>query len=274
MAYVTTDRREVQGLELVKGPDGNGTEHYIDNQCPKCGGYGRIKAYSYIEGGICFLCGGTGHYESKVTYRTPEYQEKLNLRRLERERKNAGTLNAEYLAAEGFSTDGVAFVALGDTYEIKDELKAAGARYTPALGWYFDAPPVEYPCFRLEMANYFDINTQGRITGYDGGPVSELVKDKQREYKLAGRPESVHVGTIGQRLDFDLTCTGAAAVEGYRGGLDFINFLNDAAGNDFIWKTGHRLPTGALKLRGTIKDHKDYKGRPQTILTRCKVAEN
>ena len=52
--------------------DKNGTKYYEDNVCPKCYGQGYINGYEHIEGGVCFLCGGTGNYTThwKETDRT------------------------------------------------------------------------------------------------------------------------------------------------------------------------------------------------------------
>ncbi len=30
--------------------------------CPRCGGGGYLPQFSHVEGGVCFLCGGGGHY--------------------------------------------------------------------------------------------------------------------------------------------------------------------------------------------------------------------
>ena len=32
--------------------------------CPRCGGTGRVLAYSHIRNGQCLKCGGTGHVKS------------------------------------------------------------------------------------------------------------------------------------------------------------------------------------------------------------------
>src|SRR5574337_1063374 len=34
--------------------------------CPKCGGMGELPQYSHVEGGVCFLCNGTGFLEDVV----------------------------------------------------------------------------------------------------------------------------------------------------------------------------------------------------------------
>lgn len=39
---------------------------YRQRICPKCGGAGELPHYSHVEGGICFLCRGTGFLEDVV----------------------------------------------------------------------------------------------------------------------------------------------------------------------------------------------------------------
>lgn len=62
--------------------DRNGTHYYTNNRCPKCGGEGYINYYNHVEGGVCFLCGGTGAHSTKVVVRTEEYAAKLDAKRL------------------------------------------------------------------------------------------------------------------------------------------------------------------------------------------------
>lgn len=39
-------------------------------ECPRClGGKGHIRAFTHIQGGVCFKCGGAGHVERKTAPR-------------------------------------------------------------------------------------------------------------------------------------------------------------------------------------------------------------
>lgn len=35
---------------------------YQNSSCPRCGGRGYISMYRHVEGGVCFLRRGNGHY--------------------------------------------------------------------------------------------------------------------------------------------------------------------------------------------------------------------
>lgn len=68
--------------------DRNGTKIYHDVNCPRCCGYGSLEQWA-ATGRICFACGGSGLRAKPKTVKiyTPEYAEKLEASRLERERK-------------------------------------------------------------------------------------------------------------------------------------------------------------------------------------------
>lgn len=68
------------GKRLVR-TDKNGTQYWVDDRCPKCGGTGYIQGYSYQDGGICYQCDGSGYGQTSWKVYTPEYQAKLDERR-------------------------------------------------------------------------------------------------------------------------------------------------------------------------------------------------
>lgn len=81
-----------------------------------------------------------------------------------------------------------------------------------------------------------------------------------------------HVGTVGKRETFLLTLAQVFSVESQYGVTHIHKFVT-AEGAVVVWKTGSsKLEAGEYKVKGTVKFHGDYKGTPQTILSRC-VAE-
>lgn len=148
-------------LEYIR-TDKNGTKIYLDNNCPRCCGYGELEQWDRT-GRRCFACGGTGKRRKPRTVKiyTPEYLEKLEKRRLEREkkearekpsqtederRKAADTARRNIWQSEGMTREGVGYAYFGDTYQIKDELKRAGARWNRFLrGWIAPVSPSEIP---------------------------------------------------------------------------------------------------------------------------------
>lgn len=90
----------------------------------------------------------------------------------------------------------------------------------------------------------------------------------------------IYVGQVGDRLDLVVIFKKRSTydIPSYAGwGTDTvgINVFRDDAGNCFIWKSTSaffNITEGSkVRLRGTVKEHSDYKGTKQTILQRCKV---
>lgn len=91
---------------------------------------------------------------------------------------------------------------------------------------------------------------------------------------------SKHVGQIGERITINATFDHSAWFTfrlGWSTETMYIHTFKDPDGNVLIWKTSSRslsnLEEGdAVQLTGTVKDHNEYKGEKQTVLTRCKVS--
>lgn len=96
-----------------------------------------------------------------------------------------------------------------------------------------------------------------------------LLKEKEKENKTA----SEHVGTIGQREIFKLKVVDVKIFDGNFGSTVRYVF-EDENGNKIIWFSSNffdNVKEGEwYNLTGRVKDHKEYRGEKQTILTRCK----
>lgn len=80
-------------------------------------------------------------------------------------------------------------------------------------------------------------------------------------------------GEVGDRIDRTLTVTKITPLaDGYYGPSTFFLF-KDEYDNEYCWTTGSKnleLNT-TYEVRGTIKALQKYKGKEQTVLTRCRV---
>ena len=262
--------------------DKNQTHYYVDHRCPKCGGTGNIPYYGYIEDGVCFLCGGSGRADQKIVVRTAEYQATLNARRLAKMRKEAPAKNRELLEREGFSEQGLTYVVLGDTYAIKDELKAAGAKFSYLIGWHFPSKPETWPTFELskdtEVAEGHTVFEEWPTGLIDWCPdilaLKEYVQKIQNQYKASILPETKHFGQIGEKIERKCSFIKEGHYD-TQFGTTYVYTFSDDEGHQFVWKTTTilNLVTGtAVVLKGTIKEHNEYKGNKQTMVTRCRVA--
>jgi hypothetical protein len=129
--------------------------------------------------------------------------------------------------------------------------------------------------YRLErQRDWCEKNGHGRIT-------FEELDAKREAEREAKKTKSDWVGKLKERREFDLTLvfrTGWDTQWGYTCLLKFV----DADDNVFVWKTGVGLFDSEgraaeagykVRLKGTVKEHSEYDGVKQTVLTRCKEVE-
>lgn len=271
--------------------DRNNTHYYTDSRCPKCGGTGHIFGYEHVQGGICFLCGGSGTHPQKITVRTEEYAKKLADKRFENSCKKAIELNKSFLKKEGFSNDGKVYIVLGDTYSIKDRLKAYGAFFNYQLGWHFNKPTDLFPVHELSVDTVIGEDEGEPIhllnkTQFGGymyhefyeSTVKSFIRGIQDEHLASILPETHWFGNIGERVTLvDMECSLLAHWDSFYGTTMLYKFVSPD-GTAFTWKTGSYVETEfvgtgkKITVVGTIKDHSEYKGQKQTELTRCKIS--
>ena len=261
-------------MAVVTKIDKNGTKYWYEHRCPKCGGRGYLPGYEMIANGVCFKCGGTGEYGHSWKEYTPEYAAKLEERRIAREKKKAPERNAKLFSDEGFNNEGFMWIVIGDTFKIKEELKAAGARFNPRFFWHFDHEDTGYPCIKISIEDVAEKNDLDLWVLNDY--IWEYIEDLLR--KNAPKTESQYIGAVGDKLETTVTLTKIHTYEThftYYGELNYIYKFKDTNGNTLIWKTSHKdiEESKTYKISGKIKEHSEYNGDKQTILTRCKITE-
>lgn len=98
---------------------------------------------------------------------------------------------------------------------------------------------------------------------------------------------SNYIGEIGKRIKITVEYKKSYSYEDYKfnyyGTTHYIHTFIDSEGNVIVWKTTnpveyvndenvfeHIIKGSIVEITGTIKEHSEYKGTKQTILTRCK----
>jgi hypothetical protein len=89
--------------------------------------------------------------------------------------------------------------------------------------------------------------------------------------------QSEHVGEKGKRVDFKINVLGIREFDSsYSNGKTYLIEMTDDKGNILNWWASNphsSFEEGAeLSIKGTIKDHKEYKGKKITLINRCKVS--
>jgi hypothetical protein len=166
---------------------------------------------------------------------------------------------------------GYIYLVKGNSYDFKEWLFEHGATYRTFWGWSF-ASDVELPenlpaglsLVRLDWDKvaYVDedeLKSQSAIND----AVAEIMYDPS---------PSRWQGEVGDRIDRTLTVTKVTELtDGYFGPSTFYLFTDGE--NEYTWTTAaKKLDLGSTwQVRGTIKALQKYKGKEQTVLTRCRV---
>lgn len=156
----------------------------------------------------------------------------------------------------------------GNTYEHKEWFKEIGCTYRKFWGWGLPGD-IEVPSILPEGVT--PIRLDWDMVGAD----DEVLKPDEQIRKiidgLVYEPSSSqYQGNIGDRIVVEVTVTKALHLNGYYG-PSTMHIMNDVDGNEYVWTTAAKSwAEGSVKtIRGTIKDHKEYKNTKQTVLTRC-----
>ena len=103
----------------------------------------------------------------------------------------------------------------------------------------------------------------------------EQGKAVERRVQAEARAASQHFGTVGKREIFKLTCTKKISVDGNYGLTTICKFVQDGTANIATWFASGLAPAieegQTYTIKGTVKEHKDYQGGAETVLTRCAV---
>lgn len=137
----------------------------------------------------------------------------------------------------------------------------------------------EYDYMRNAKLAWLNSRASYRDFALIGSFVSVYLKNLARlEKEAKARKTTNYVGNIGDKIIVDVASyrvlyTKTLQVSYYNTSVSYVYEIIDTNGNTYIWSSSKELGEGIKQIVGTIKDHKEYKGTKQTIITRCKVTE-
>lgn len=275
--------------------DKNGTKIYHDYTCHKCRGAGYIPAYSYIDGGICFKCGGSGENSKPTIIKTytAEHKEKLTQQRekrlakkIELEKSKAAAYNAEFFENNAFNKDGKTYFIIGCKFEDKDRIKELGGKWdSDSKHWRLSHTTELFNTVEVDVDEIYYKDYAGRYNRknwkVEESSYQDIILKAEKSLCLKDDTTSF-IGSIGDRLSIAVTYIGSNGFDNpysqsyYAPEVIFIHKFKDNSGNLLIWKTSNAVmfsQGSKLSLVGTVKEHNVYKTAKQTILTRCKLKE-
>lgn len=170
----------------------------------------------------------------------------------------------------GFSK-GYITIFKGDTYPLLEWFQQSPCRFHNFWGWYLVSEEEEpqWPAGVTPVKlKWEDV----AIVEEDCLKSEALVRQAVDALIYESNPSEFQ-GEVGDRIDRTLTVVKVTPLEdGYYGPSTFFLF-RDEYENEYCWTTGSKsLDLGATyEVRGTIKQLSVYKGKKQTVLTRCRV---
>lgn len=270
--------------EVYIKTDKNGTKYYADYTCDRCGGAGGWRGW---PGWTCYKCGGTGRQDKPSIRKeyTDEYAAKLEARRQKKHEKLVAERKAElhenfaeHLAEFGFNADGKLYaVVQKDTYSIKDELKAKGARWNRHFNcWTFAENHEEYVTVVVSWEEAVVENDDGWLEySVSEAEAKALLKEKAPKEE---KREGAYVGNVGDRISVSVTLKRVSSWSTkilWETVTMFCYKFVDENDNVYVWKTQSgvfmKREGESLQLKATVKAHSEYKDEKQTVLTRCKA---
>ena len=221
----------------------------------------------FMENGKMYvhICTGENRYTGTLYTKTVRWYSDAEWNKMYGEPKVVN-----YRTTLGFGEAGYVTIYYGNTYENLSWFKAEPeCRYSRIFGWYTtskeevsNALPEGVKTAKLLWNDVCDNNNE----------FNESMATKAVDTIRHPAPENAgeFVGEIDERRDFVLTIEKAITLDGFYG-PSTMHIMKDANGNTFVWTTASKtLEVGhTYEMRGRIKDHKEYRGVKQTILTRC-----
>lgn len=188
----------------------------------------------------------------------------------------------KWFEEHNFTEKGETYIIVGtDTYPIKDILKAEGWTYNSLLGWHTATPSFSIVSTYQVHTIYFDdvyTFTFSQIPDKAFTEIKATAKEHMIRILRAYRPqdmvESQYVGEIGDKLvGIPVVLESKRKFTSAYGESNI--FLFNMNGNILVWIT--KLNVAAeigshMRLSGTIKEFKEFRGCKQTRLTRCKIS--
>lgn len=266
--------------------DKNGTQYFYDWTCRRCGGLGGSDAWAYT-GWTCYECGGAGKAQKPdiIKVYTDEYRERLEAQRQKRHEKKVAELkaqtdekNAEFFEKNAFDAQGFTYVALGNTYGIKEQLKAEGFKYNDILGWHTNKA-TEHKAVKVHVDDVFAKNEYGWYTfGYEKADAVKAMIKAESDKLAEAEDTTRYLGEVGQKIKVDVILQSAYSYSyniGWQTVYSTAYTFRDADGNLIVWKTQKDLGLEEgqhVTIEGKVKEHSLYRNKKQTVITRAKVA--
>ena len=119
---------------------------------------------------------------------------------------------------------------------------------------------------------YVEFKQEGIAAYIFEGHRRHVRKLEEAKIEKANAKNYRHIGTVGEREEFDVTIKRERVTYNNYGACHIYTFAMNGCGSELTWFGSNEL-TGyevgdSLTIRATVKKHDAYKGKPQTVVTR------
>ena len=164
-----------------------------------------------------------------------------------------------------------------DGFNTIDEINLVTEDEIELVDNYAKAIEDEYGYMRNAKLAWLKSMVSYRDFALMGSFIATYLRDMNRKAKESmAREKTQYVGNIGDKITIEVKSyrclyTKCTQVSYYNCAYSYVYEIIDTKGNTYIWSSSKMLDDGITQISGTIKDHKEYKGTKQTIITRCKT---
>lgn len=177
---------------------------------------------------------------------------------------------SEWLLKNGFNKEEITYIVLGDSYSIKNELKAVGFIYSQTLRWH-GPEPQGYDCIPVKVTDCFEKMAWG--VPQEKPSAKEDIKRLIQQTRPVVNEEYEYYLEIKDRFyNLPVTLDKIATFDGYYGRTYVYNFIHGPY--VFTWFTTKQLEyniNDTVSLTATIKDHGEYQGQKINYINRAIV---
>lgn len=124
----------------------------------------------------------------------------------------------------------------------------------------------------LIESKYCRLNAFGYLA-YAPVAFEKMMKQKQQDQQNdEAKANSDYVGTVGDKITADVKESRLITSWQTVYGWTHLYKFTTADGNTLVWYASRVYQGEPKHITGTVKDHKEYDGEKQTVLTRCKLS--
>ena len=230
-------------------------------------------------------CGGTGYINKEIRLYTQKEKnaadrskQRAAERKVEERLAAASKKREEWLIRNGFTKAGITAIYVGiNSFEMKDQLKEEGWKYSPAFGWRIadESALDKYGDANVALIH---VDKMASFNLYGEGCWLSTAQNLVNQIRESKRPESKSqwIGEVKEKItDIPVKITRISGFCSQFGWTDVVSMISGE--DQLTWFTSSNISSLEVGkeylLSATVKEHGEYKGEKTTTVVRAKLKE-